>query len=477
MPDHIDANSPQTLRRALQPRHLSMIALGGVIGAGLFIGSGAVIRTAGALAPLAYAVGGLILLLVMRMLAEMTAARPSMGSFSDYARLALGNGAGFIIGWTYWYFWVIVVAFEAIAGAEIIGGFLPDIPLWVVSAAVMGVMSVVNLLSVRSFGEAEFWFAAVKVVAIVAFLGIAVAGLFGVLPGQQVNGLAIGGGSLAPAGAAGVLSAITVVVFSYFGSEIVTVAAAEATDPVRAVARAATTVVWRVIIFYVGSISLIVLLVPYDAIRADASPFVTLLERLGIPGAALAMQIIVLTAVLSVLNAGIYTASRMLFALTAWQEAPRALARTTTRGTPIRAILLSTLAGWLAVAVAYLAPEAVFAFLLNAAGSVALVIYAAIAISQLRLRRLIEREGGALPVRMWAHPYLSWFTLALLVAVAVGMLILPDSRGQLGLGLIAPAGIAVIYLVRRLFQHRIAPRGASVLTTGESQWPEHMEKT
>ncbi|MFI6604635.1 amino acid permease [Nonomuraea sp. NPDC050536] len=437
-----------------------MMALGGIIGAGLFVGSGAVIHTAGALAPVAYAVGGLILLLVMRMLAEMAAARPSVGSFSDYARLALGNGAGFIIGWTYWYFWVVVVAFEAIAGAKIIGGFLSGIPLWVISAAVMGVMSALNLLSVRGFGEAEFWFAAVKVVAIVVFLAIALAGLFGVLPGQRVHELAIGVGALTPAGAAGVLSAITVVVFSYFGAEIVTVAAAEATDPVAAVTRAAGTVVWRVVIFYVGSISLIVLLVPYGAIKAGESPFVTLLDRLGIPGAALAMQAVVLTAVLSVLNAGIYTASRMLFALTARGEAPRVLARTTTRGTPIGAILLSTVAGWVAVAVAYLAPEAVFAFLLNAAGSVALVIYAAIVVSQLRLRRHIEQEGGAMPVKMWGHPYLSWFTLVLLVAIAVGMLILPDAREQLGLGLIAPVGIALIYLVRRLFGLRTAPRSA-----------------
>ncbi|WP_214322650.1 amino acid permease [Nonomuraea sediminis] len=456
MPHHTDPISARTLRRALRPRHLSMMALGGIIGAGLFVGSGAVIHTAGALAPVAYAIGGLILLLVMRMLAEMAAARPSAGSFSDYARLALGDGAGFIIGWTYWYFWVVVVAFEAIAGAKIIGGFLPHVPLWVISAVVMGVMSALNLLSVRGFGEAEFWFAAVKVVAIVVFLAIALAGLFGVLPGQRVHEVAIGVGSLTPAGAAGVLSAITVVVFSYFGAEIVTVAAAEATDPVTAVTRAAGTVVWRVVIFYVGSISLIVLLVPYGAIKAGESPFVTLLDRLGIPGAALAMQGIVLTAVLSVLNAGIYTASRMLFALTARGEAPRALARTTTRGTPIGAILLSTVAGWVAVAVAYLAPEAVFAFLLNAAGSVALVIYAAIAVSQLRLRRLSEQEGGAMPVRMWGHPYLSWFTLVLLVAVAVGMLILPDAREQLGLGLIAPAGITVIYLVRRLFGLRPA---------------------
>jgi GABA permease len=449
-----DAAGGHTLRRALKQRHLSMIALGGIIGAGLFVGSGSVIRSAGALAPFAYAVGGLVLLLVMRMLAEMAAARPSVGSFSDYARLALGDGAGFVVGWTYWYFWVVVVAFEAVAGAEILGGFLPNVPLWLIAALIMTLMTVVNLLSVRGFGEAEFWFASIKVVAILAFLALAVTGLLGVLPGQKVDGVAVTTGAIAPSGIAGVLGAVVVVVFSYFGAEIVTVAAAEATDPVRAVARAVATVVWRVIIFYVGSITLIVLLVPYESIEAGTSPFVTLLDQLGIPGTAVVMQFVVLTAVLSVLNSGIYAASRMLFALAARREAPHSLSRTTKRGTPARAILLATLAGWISVALAYLAPEAVFSFLLNAAGSVALVIYCAIAVSQIRLRRVIQGDGGALPVRMWGYPWLSWCTVALLALVVAAMLVLPDTRNQLGVGLVAPACFVVIYLVRRRLRSR-----------------------
>jgi GABA permease len=444
-----EADPSRSLKRALRPRHLSMIALGGIIGAGLFVGSGSVIHSAGPLAPLAYAVGGLVLLLVMRMQAEMATARPSVGSFSDYARSALGEGAGFVVGWTYWYFWVVVVAFEAIAGAEIIGRYVPNCPLWVIAAVIMAVMTGVNLLSVRSFGETEFWFASIKVVAIVAFLALAAAALFNLLPAQEIHGIAITGTAVAPAGIAGVLSAFAVVVFSYFGAEIVTIAAAEAEDPVRAVARATATVVWRVIIFYVGSITVIVLLVPYERIDSASSPFVTTLDALGIPGASQVMHFVVLTAVLSVLNSGIYASSRMLFALASRHEAPRSLATTTRRGTPARAIILATLAGWVSVAIAYVAPEGVFNFLLSAASGVALLIYAAIAASQIRLRRRMDRAGERPPVAMWAYPYLSWFTVGLLTMVVVAMLALPGSRDELGIGFIAPACFVVIYLVRR----------------------------
>jgi L-asparagine transporter-like permease len=215
------------------------------------------------------------------------------------------------------------------------------------------------------------------------------------------------------------------------------------------------------VIFYVGSVTLIVLLVPYESIEAGTSPFVTLLDRLGVPGAGMVMQFVVLTAVLSVLNSGIYAASRMLFALAARREAPHSLARTTKRGTPARAILLATLAGWISVALAYLAPEAVFAFLLNAAGSVALVIYGAIALSQIRLRRVLTADGTPLPVRMWGHPYLSWCTVGLLGVVVAGMLALPDSRGQLGIGLVAPACFVVVHLVRRRLRARRTMTGTA----------------
>jgi GABA permease len=451
MSGDIGAGPTQNLKRALRERHLSMIALGGIIGAGLFVGSGSVITSAGALAPMAYAVGGLVLVLVMRMLAEMATARPSVGSFSDYARLALGDGAGFVVGWTYWYFWVVVVAFEAVAGAEIIGTYLPEFPLWVIAAAIMTAMTGINLLSVRSFGEAEFWFASIKVAAIVAFLGLGIAGLLDALPSQEIHGIAITGSDVAPTGFSGVFSAFAVVVFSYFGAEIVTVAAAEAKDPVRAVGRATASVVWRVIIFYVGSITLIVLLVPHERIDSTSSPFVTLLDNLGVPGASQIMQFVVLTAVLSVLNSGIYASSRMLFALAARNDAPRSLATTTKRGTPARAIMLATLAGWISVAIAYVAPESVFNFLLSAGSGVALVIYAAIAVSQIRLRRNIELAGeDRPPVTIWAYPYLSWLTVGLLALVVIGMLALPGSRSELVVGLIAPVCFVVIHVLRHL---------------------------
>ncbi|WP_433359028.1 amino acid permease [Streptosporangium sp. CA-115845] len=433
---------------SLRARHTSMLAIGGIIGAGLFVGSGSVIHSAGALAVAAYAIGGIILLLMMRMLAEMAAVRPTLGSFSEYARLAFGRWAGFSIGWTYWYFWIVVVAFEAVAGAEIISHVVPSVPLWIISAVIMAVMTAVNLLSVRAFGEAEFWFASIKVIAIIVFLALGVLGLLDLLPSQQIHGIALRTDSIAPSGLAGLLSALVVVVFSYFGAEIVTIAAAEAENPVQTVVRASKAVVWRVIIFYVGTISLIVLLLPWKDTPSDASPFVALLQKLGIPGASVAMQAIILVSVLSVLNAGIYTSSRMLCALTAQGEAPRMFSKRTRRGTPARAILLATLVGWLAVGMAYVAPDTVFSFLLNAAGSVALVIYFVIAASQLRLRRVLDRAGEHLPVRMWAYPYLTWVTLLLLSGIVATMLALPATRSQLVIGLIAPVAFVVVYFIR-----------------------------
>lgn len=452
------------LHRALQARHISMIALGGIIGAGLFVGSGAVIHSAGALATVAYAFGGVVLVLIMRMLAEMAAARPTTGSFAEYARQALGQWAGFSVGWTYWYFWVVVVAFEAIAGAEIIHQVLPQAPLWAISAGIMLVMTVMNLLSVRIYGEAEFWFASIKIVAIVVFLGLGILGLFDLLPSQTTQGIAITADTIAPSGLSGFLNAVVVVIFSYFGAEIITVAAAEAKDPVRAVTRASATVVWRVIIFYVGSTALIILLVPWNEISADSSPFITLLEKLGIPGAAGIMQAVVLTAVLSVLNSGIYTSSRMLFNLTQQGEAPRFMAKTSLKGVPVRATLVATLAGWISVGIAYLAPGEVFTFLLNAAGSVALAIYFIVALSQLRLRRSLDQQGETSPVRMWAYPYLTWMTLLLLSGTVVTMLILPGVRTQLLIGVTAPAVFVAVFFLRRLFTGLKSSRGPRITT-------------
>ncbi len=231
-----------------------MIALGGVIGAGLFVGSGVVIEDTGPAAFLTYALCGLLVVLVMRMLGEMAAANPSTGSFADYAATALGGWAGFSVGWLYWYFWVIVVGFEAVAGGKVLNYWF-HAPLWLLSLCLMVLMTATNLFSVSSFGEFEFWFAGIKVATIVAFLAIGTVFVLGFIPGHRggLSNLTSQGGFF-PKGVGAVFAAIVVVIFSMVGAEIVTVAAAESRDPVLAVRRATRSVVARVAIFYVGSV-------------------------------------------------------------------------------------------------------------------------------------------------------------------------------------------------------------------------------
>ncbi|TXR51799.1 amino acid permease [Quadrisphaera setariae] len=437
------------LQKGLSQRHLTMIAIGGVIGAGLFVGSGEVIRTTGPGAFLTYALTGVLVILVMRMLGEMATANPGTGSFSDYARSALGNWAGFSTAWLYWYFWVIVVGFEAVAGARIIQLYV-DVPLWLVSLVLMVLMTVTNLVSVRSFGEFEYWFAGIKVAAIVLFLLLGGLFVLGVWPGASMDfsGLtngAQGSTGFFPNGVGAVFSSIVVVVFSMVGAEIATIAAAESKDPVKAVARATRSVVVRVAIFFVGSIFLLVCIVPWDSEELRASPYAAALGAMGIPYAPLVMNLVVLTAVLSCLNSGLYTASRMLFVLADRHEAPKALVRLGPGGVPRAAILTSTVVGFLCVIAAAIDPEGVFLFLLNSSGAVILFVYLLIAVSQLVLRRRTDPEK--LVVKMWLFPVLTVVAIVAILAILVAMGFNDGTRTQLFLSLGSWAVLLLLFAV------------------------------
>src|SRR6476646_9642721 len=246
------AGSP-ALKKGLSQRHLTMIAIGGVIGAGLFVGSGAVINDAGPAAFLSYAITGLLIIMVMRMLGEMAVANPSTGSFADYARRAMGGWAGFSVGWLYWYFWVIVVGFEAVAGAKILQYWF-DAPLWLLSLGLMVLMTATNLFSVRSFGEFEFWFAGIKVAAIVVFIVLGSLFVLGIWPNKSLDFSNLWAhGGFFPNGIGAVFSGIVVVIFSMVGAEIATIAAAESEDPERAITKATRSVILRIMVFYVGA--------------------------------------------------------------------------------------------------------------------------------------------------------------------------------------------------------------------------------
>lgn len=440
------AGSQSQLRQALKKRQMNMIAVGGVIGAGLFVGSGSAIAQAGPAAVVVYAAVGLLVVLVMRMLAELAVRSPDTGSFASYARRELGPWAGLATGWCYAYMWAVIVGFEAVAGAGIFSRLVPAVPSWAAALLFMTVLTATNLVSVRSFGEFEFWFAAIKVFVIVAFLVLGVAAILDIVPGVESPGMTnlTGNGGFAPNGWIPVVLAGLVVVFSYFGTEVVTIAAGEAENPRAAVRQALRTVVVRILLFYVGSIAIIVTLLPSTSKDVTESPFVATLNHLGIPAAGTIMDLVVITAVLSCLNSGIYTCSRIMFSMAQRGEAPAVLSTVNRRGVPVAAVLLAAAGGFLTVAANYFLPtETLFTFLLESTGAMALMVYVIIAFTQLRGRRRADAAGEELPVRMWGFPYLTWIVIVVLGVVGIGLAFNEPTRRSFFLT-VAVTAIAVV---------------------------------
>lgn len=384
----------EPLAHGLKQRHLTMLGLGGVIGAGLFVGSGAGIAVAGPAVVVSYLIAGALAMLVMRMLGEMSAAMPASGSFSVHAERALGRWAGFGVGWLYWFMLVVVLAVEATAAAQIAHAWVPAVDQWLWVLLFMVVFTVTNLTAVKNFGEFEFWFAALKVAAIVAFLVLGLLAVFGVLPDTGPVGLTNlpGQGGFLPNGWDGVVSGVLTVVFAFGGLEVVTIAAAETDDPARAVGRAVRSAVVRILFFYVGSMLVIVTVLPWTAQQAGLSPYVKVLDSVGVPSAGQIMNIVVFVALLSALNANLYGSSRMIFSLAERGEAPRGLLKVSGRqggggGVPRRAVLASVAFGFVSVLLNLKWPDTVFLHMLNSVGAVLLFVWGLIAASQLRLRR------------------------------------------------------------------------------------------
>ncbi|MFI6321979.1 amino acid permease [Nonomuraea sp. NPDC050556] len=425
-----------SLHRGLKRRHMTMIGLGGVISAGLFVSSVKVIADTGPAALVAYVLGGVIVVLVMRMLGEMAAARPSSGSFADYARLALGERAGFVTGWMYWLFAVVVVAFEAVAGAQLLQSLVPALPVLPVAVTLVVAITAANLVSVRLFGETEFWLATVKVVVIVAFIAGGLAFVLFSDPGLSTMA------DFAPKGWGAVGAALVTVLFSYFGAEIVTIAAAESEEPAKEVARATVRVVWRVLIFYVGSVFVIVAILPWDRVPAG-SPFAAALDRIGVPGAPTLMTVVILVAVLSVMNAAMYGASRILTAMAGRSDAPGRLAAVNARGVPSGAVLTGSALGLVLMLVAF-AGDA-FTLLINVAGLLVLVLYIVVALSQLRLRKLATEP---LPLRMWGHPWLTWLVIVLLVLAFVAVAASPGTLPVVAGVALVLGGLVIAHLAK-----------------------------
>ncbi|MFJ4353915.1 amino acid permease [Pseudomonas sp. NPDC089428] len=461
---HTDEQS--SLQHGLTSRQVSMISIAGIIGAGLFIGSSSAIAAAGPAILISYAMTGLLVLLVMRMLGEMAVANPNSGSFSTYAGEAIGPWAGFTIGWLYWWFWVLIIPVEAIAGGDILHTYFPSIPSWVFAFAIMLILACSNLVSVKNFGEFEFWFALIKVLAIIAFIVVGAMAVLGVWPLAEVSGLSklTSNGGFMPNGWGAVLGGVLITIFSFFGAEVVTIAAAETTNPQEKIRRATKLVVYRIAVFYLVSIFLVIALVAWDDPRlVEVGSFQRVLEVLHVPAAKVIVDLVVLVAVTSCMNSGLYTASRMLYSLGSRGEALPITRYVSRNGAPTVAVLLSTLAGFAGCLLNYLFPGKVFSFLLSTTGAMALLVYLVIAVSQLRMRARAERNGVQLSFKMWLFPWLTWVVIGAILMVLGYMLTNELYRYQAFMTAGVALFIMAVYVIRRWKASRAERDNALVL--------------
>lgn len=467
-PAHDTEAAPQ-LGSGLKVRHLTMMGLGSTIGAGLFLGTGVAIQAAGPSALVAYILAGIMAILIMQMLGEMGTVIPASGSFSEYAEHAIGRWAGFTQGWIYWLATVAVLGAEITGASAFVASWF-DVSPWVPALIFVLFFGVVNLLRVRAFGEFEFWFAFVKVAVLVAFLIIGVLLILGLLPGHTFIGLHnVQESGFTPNGVAGIASALLAVAFAFGGIEVVAIASAESDDPKKSLVNAVRSTITRVFVFYLGSVAIITLLLPYSEIgAADSaadSPFTKVLALAGIPGVVTFMEVVITLALLSAFNAQIYASSRMMFSLAQRHDAPSIFTKVNHRGVPTAAITLSIILSLIMVVLNYIDAAAVLTFMLNAAGASLLIVWVFITVSELRLRPRLE-EKYDLPIRMWAYPYLNWAALVAFVLLAILMLSDPSARVQL----ISAAVMFVILFVAGLVNSKA--RGLSPWE--KAPLPEHV---
>ena len=422
------SGSGNQLEGGLKSRHLTMLSIAGVIGGALFVGSGKVIANAGPAAILAYLGGGILVVLVMRMLGEMAVAQPDTGSFSTYADRAIGRWAGFTIGWLYWSFWSLLMGWEAYVAGAILNSWLPIIPIWGYMLIVTLALMAVNFMHVKNYGEFEFWFALIKVVAIVAFIVIGASAIVHIWPFGDVSGIEhLTSQGFMPNGFQSVVVALLGAMFAFIGAEIVTVAAAEAKDPSKEIIRTTRSVVWRISLFYIGSIFIVVCLVPYtDPGLKDSTvgTYAVTMQHLGIPYAKQIVNFVVLTSVCSCFNSALYTSSRMLFSLSRRGDAPRAfqiLGKNTKA--PYVGVLVSSILALITVVLTATDKMNVFDVLMAATGAIALLVYLCISVSQLNMRRKLEASGTKVQLKMWLFPWLTYAVIFVIVASLITMVV------------------------------------------------------
>ncbi|EFP5504465.1 L-asparagine permease [Salmonella enterica subsp. enterica serovar Johannesburg] len=453
--------------KAMGNRQVQMIAIGGAIGTGLFLGAGARLQMAGPALALVYLICGIFSFFILRALGELVLHRPSSGSFVSYAREFLGEKAAYVAGWMYFINWAMtgIVDITAVALYMHYWGAFGDVPQWVFALGVLTIVGTMNMIGVKWFAEMEFWFALIKVLAIVIFL---VVGTIFLGTGQPLEGNATGfhlitdNGGFFPHGLLPALVLIQGVVFAFASIELVGTAAGECKDPQTMVPKAINSVIWRIGLFYVGSVVLLVLLLPWNAYQAGQSPFVTFFSKLGVPYIGSIMNIVVLTAALSSLNSGLYCTGRILRSMSMGGSAPKFMAKMSRQHVPYAGILATLVVYVVGVFLNYLVPSRVFEIVLNFASLGIIASWAFIMVCQMRLRQAIK-EGKAADVsfKLPGAPFTSWLTLLFLLSVLVLMAFdYPNGTYTIAsLPLIAILLVAGWFGVRRRVAeiHRTAP--------------------
>ncbi|PIJ51580.1 amino acid permease [Erwinia sp. OLTSP20] len=413
--------------KAMGNRQVQMIAIGGAIGTGLFLGAGARLQAAGPSLAIVYLVCGIFCFFILRALGELVLHRPSSGSFVSYAREFMGEKGSYVAGWMYFVNWAMtgIVDITAVALYMHYWHAFGDVPQWALALGALAIVASMNLVGVKWFAEMEFWFALIKVAAIALFL---VVGVVFLGSGKLIDGHSTGfhlisdNGGVFPHGILPALVLIQGVVFAFAAIEMVGVAAGECKDPKNMVPKAVNSVIWRIGLFYVGSVLLLVLLLPWNAYQAGQSPFVTFFSKLGVPYIGSIMNIVVLSAALSSLNSGLYATARILRSMSMGGSAPKILSKMSKRKVPYMGILVTVLVYVIGVYLNYVVPSQVFEIVLNFASLGIISSWAFIVLCQLRLRKAIhEGKAEAVSFKMPGAPYTSWLTLMFLAGVLVLM--------------------------------------------------------
>ncbi|AOV97400.1 lysine transporter [Edwardsiella hoshinae] len=429
-----DTGQGPALRRELKARHLSMIAIGGSIGTGLFVASGATVSQAGpGGALLSYIIIGMMVYFLMTSLGELAAFMPVSGSFSTYGSRYVEEGFGFALGWNYWYNWAVTIAVDLVAAQLVMGYWFPDLPGWIWSALFLGLIFLLNYISVKGFGEAEYWFSLIKVSTVIIFIAVGLMMIVGIFKGGEHAGFhnwVVGDAPFA-GGFASMIGVAMIVGFSFQGTELIGIAAGESKDPGKNIPMAVRQVFWRILLFYVFAILIISLLIPYtdpsllrnDVKDISVSPFTLVFKNAGLLSAAAVMNAVILTAVLSAGNSGMYASTRMLYTLATEGKAPRIFARLSKGGVPRNALYATTVVAGLCFLTSMFGNQEVYLWLLNTSGMTGFIAWLGIAISHYRFRRGYVKAGldlNALPYKSGFFPLGPIFAFVLCLIITLG---------------------------------------------------------